>query len=510
MKIKRAILSVWNKDGIVKLGQFLSQHGVELLSTDGTQKALEAAGLKVTAIGDVTGFGAVMDGRVKTLHPKVFGGILADRKNAEHLRDLQDIGGLEIDLVVVNFYPFVQQAVAKKLDFIDAIEFIDIGGPSMVRAAAKNYHSVLPLCDPEEYGQFMDIFNETNGNIPLEYRKKSASAVFAMTSAYETAIYNYFNENEEDLPESMSINLEKSADLRYGENPHQEAAFYLPDGVSPAWYQHQGKILSYNNYTDMESAFNIPLEFSETACAIIKHANPCGFGLGKNTKEAYLRAVTTDSVSYFGGIVGFNREVDADTAEELVQPFLECIIAPSFSADALGILKKKKNLRIISVGNKGLQDHYSIKSVAGGYLYQQKDNQQGELEKLETVTQIKPKKLELKALQLGWKLVRNVKSNAIVFANSDQLLGVGAGQMSRIDSVKIAVRKVSESGLNLKGAIMASDAFFPFSDSVEIAAKAGISAIIQPGGSIKDKDVIKKADELGIAMILTSVRHFLH
>jgi phosphoribosylaminoimidazolecarboxamide formyltransferase/IMP cyclohydrolase len=252
------------------------------------------------------------------------------------------------------------------------------------------------------------------------------------------------------------------------------------------------------------------LEFSETACAIIKHANPCGFGLGKNTKEAYLRAVTTDSVSYFGGIVGFNREVDADTAEELVQPFLECIIAPSFSVNALGILKKKKNLRIISVGNKGLQDHYSIKSVAGGYLYQQKDNQQGELEKLEIVTQIKPKKLELKALQLGWKLVRNVKSNAIVFANSDQLLGVGAGQMSRIDSVKIAIRKVLEASLNLEGAIMASDAFFPFSDSVEIAAKAGISAIIQPGGSIKDKDVIKKADELGIAMIFTRIRHFLH
>ena len=451
-----------------------------------------------------------MNGRVKTLHPKVFGGILADRENTKHLIDLKDIGGYEIDLVVVNFYPFVQYAVEKKLAFKDAIEFIDIGGPSMIRAAAKNYHSVLPLCDPDKYSDFIDTFNKTKGNIPLEYRKKSASIVFSMSSAYESAIYNYFNEDEDSFPASVSMNLEKSADLRYGENPHQNAAFYLPKGISPSWNQLQGKIPSYNNYADMESAFNIPLEFSETACAIIKHANPCGFAIGENPKEAYLRAVSTDPVSYFGGIVGFNREVDSVTAEELIQPFLECIIAPSFSDTALGILKKKKNIRVISVGKEGLQDHYSIKSVAGGYLYQQKDNQQGELEKLETVTQIKPKELELKALHLGWKLVRNVKSNAIIFANSDQLLGVGAGQMSRIDAVKIAVRKVSESGLNLKGAIMASDAFFPFSDSVEIAAKAGISAIIQPGGSIKDEDVIKKADALGIAMVFTSIRHFLH
>ena len=510
MKIKRALLSVWNKDGIIELGQFLVQQNIEILSTGGTQTALEAAGLKVTTIGDITGSGAVMDGRVKTLHPKVFGGILADRENAEHLLDLQDIGGLKIDLVVVNFYPFVQEAVDKNLDFKKTIEFIDIGGPSMVRAAAKNYHSVLPLCDPEKYAEFIDTFNETNGDISLEYRQKSATAVFAMTSAYDSAIYNYFTKDEEVLPETVSINLKKSIHLRYGENPHQDAAFYLPEGKSATWHQHQGKILSYNNYADMESAFNISLEFSETACAIIKHANPCGFGLGKNLKEAYLRAVTTDPVSYFGGIVGFNREVDADIALELVQPFLECIIAPSFSDTALEILKKKKNLRVISVGKEGLQDHYSIKSIAGGYLYQQKDNQQGELEKLETVTHTKPKQSEFHALQLGWKLVRNVKSNAIIFANSDQLLGVGAGQMSRIDSVKIAVRKVSEAGLNLKGAIMASDAFFPFSDSVEIAAEAGISAIIQPGGSIKDKDVIKKADELGIAMVFTGIRHFLH
>ncbi|SVB88342.1 uncharacterized protein METZ01_LOCUS241196, partial [marine metagenome] len=262
-----------------------------------------------------------MDGRVKTLHPKVFGGILADRGNQTHIKDLQNLGGLVIDMVVANFYPFINEAVKKKLDFKEAIEFIDIGGPSMVRAAAKNYHSVLPLCDPEQYSNFMDIFNINNGDIPLKFLKKSAASVFAMTSAYEFAIYNYFNENE--FKKSVLINLKKTADLRYGENPHQNAAFYLPENSSPSWHQHQGKKLSYNNYADMESAFDIPLEFSATACAVIKHSNPCGFGLGKNTKEAYLRAVTTDSVSYFGGIVGFNRKVDANTAEELVQPFLE-------------------------------------------------------------------------------------------------------------------------------------------------------------------------------------------
>ena len=510
MKIKRALLSVWNKNGIVELGQFLVQQNIEILSTGGTQKALEKAGMRVTSIGDVTGNSVIMDGRVKTLHPKVFGGILADRDNPQHLLDLEDINGLEIDLIVVNFYPFIQKAVDKNLDFKNAIEFIDIGGPAMVRSAAKNYHSVLPLCDPKKYTEFIETFKDTDGNIPLEYRKRSATAVFAMTSAYESAIYNYFCKDNEALPEIVLINLKKATNLRYGENPHQDAAFYIPEGEFATWYQHQGKTLSYNNYADMESAYNIPLEFSEFACVIIKHSNPCGFGVGANSKEAYLRAVTTDPISYFGGIVGFNQEVTDDMAEELVQPFLECIIAPSFSDTALGILKKKKNLRVISVGKEGFQDLYSIKSVTGGYLYQQKDSLQGELEKMDIVTKIEPNKLELKALQIGWKLVRNVKSNAIVLANCDQLLGVGAGQMSRIDSVKIAFRKVAEAGLNLKGAIMASDAFFPFSDSVELAAEAGISAIIQPGGSIKDEDVIKKADELGIAMAFTGIRHFLH
>jgi len=510
MKIKRALISVWNKSNIATLGKFLSNQKIEIVSTGGTKKVMEDAGVRVIGIEDITGGRAVMDGRVKTLHPKIFGGILADRENTSHLTDLSDLGGLEIDLVVVNFYPFIVEAVEKNLDFSKAIEFIDIGGPSMVRAAAKNYHSVLPLCNPENYAEFIEEFEKSNGQISLEFRKKSASAVFAMTASYESAISNYFMKDEESLPEVVNLNLSKSSNLRYGENPHQSAAFYLSEGKAEAWHQHQGKILSYNNYADMESAFNIPQEFSKSACVIIKHANPCGFGIGDNSKEAYFRAVTTDPISYFGGIVGFNCEVNVETAEELIQPFLECIIAPSYSDEALEVLKKKKNLRVISVGKKGIVEEYSVKSVAGGYLYQQKDFQQGELEKIEIVTKKLPSKLEMNAIRLGWKLVRHVKSNAIVFANSNQLLGVGAGQMSRVDSVKIAIRKVDEAGLNLQGATMASDAFFPFSDSIELAIRAGISTIVQPGGSIKDAEVINKANEMGVAMAFTKIRHFLH
>ena len=510
MKIKRALISVWNKDGIVELGKFLADQNIEILSTGGTKKVLEEAGLVVTSISFLTGSASVMDGRVKTLHPKIFGGILADRKNPQHLNDLEDLHGLEIDLVVVNFYPFIQEVVEKKLEFKDAIEFIDIGGPSMIRAAAKNYHSVLPLCNTGLYSEFMDTFIETDGVIPLDFRKKMAALVFSMTSDYETAIYNYFTMNDDAFPQNLNINLKKSSELRYGENPHQQAAFYSQPGKSLDWHQHQGKLLSYNNYTDMESAYAIPQEFDEPACAIIKHANPCGFGLGNNLNEAYKRAVSTDPVSYFGGIVGFNQEVDAETAQVLVQPFLECIIAPSFSKKASEILKKKKNLRVISVSADYAEDSMYIKSVAGGYLYQQKDSLYGGINNLKIVTERQPTDNEYTSMDLGWKLVRQVKSNAIVLADNIQLLGIGAGQMSRIDSVKIAIQKVTDSGLNLHGSIMASDAFFPFPDCVELAAKAGITAVIQPGGSIKDDTVIAQANKLGIAMALTGIRHFLH
>ena len=509
MKIKRALLSVWDKDGIVELGQFLSENNIEILSTGGTKKILEDHGLDITSISHLTGSGAVMDGRVKTLHPKVFGGILADRSNINHLHDLEKLHGLEIDLVVVNFYPFVKEAVQKKLTFKKAIEFIDIGGPSMIRAAAKNYHSVVPLCDKKHYLDFMKTFESNNGNIAIDFRQKMAISVFALTSQYETEIYNYFMPENVELPEKININLKKSMDLRYGENPHQKAGFYIEPNNFPNWKQHHGKELSYNNFTDMESAYSIVQDFDLPACSIIKHANPCGFGIDKNLKNAFLRAVSSDPISYFGGIVGFNKVVDEQVANELIKPFLECIIAPSFSSKAMEILQRKKNLRLISVndGNNGMT---TMKSVAGGYLLQDKDYNSFNFNDLKIVTNKKPTDNDMKAMDLGWKLVRYVKSNAIVFSDKNQLLSVGAGQMSRIDSVKIAIKKVADNGLNLHGSIMASDAFFPFSDCIELASEVGVSSIIQPGGSIKDEEIIKTANKLGVAMGFTGFRHFFH
>jgi len=508
--IKRALISVWNKEGIAELGQFLQKNNIEILSTGGTQTVLKNAGINVISVADITGTGAVMDGRVKTLDPKIFGGILADRNNPSHLIDLASIEGLEIDLVVVNFYPFVHEAVNKKLAFTKAIEFIDIGGPSMIRAAAKNYHSIVPLCKPELYSDFMIEFSANEGKIKLEVRQKYACEVFSMTSRYEAAIYNYFTKDSSGFSNTINLSLEKADDLRYGENPHQKAAFYLPDGKALPWTQLQGKALSYNNFADMESAISMALEFDEAACAIIKHANPCGFGVGESINEAYHRAVSTDPVSYFGGIVAFNKVIDVNTAMELVNPFLECIIAPEVTPEALEVFKKKKNLRVVTVGKNYEPSHESIKSVAGGYLVQQKDSDQGELDKLQIVTDLQPSDEELKAMKLGWTLVRYVKSNGIVYSSPTQLLAVGAGQMSRVDSVKIGIRKVNEAGLNLDGSILASDAFFPFSDSIEIAAEQGVKVIIQPGGSIKDQDVIDKANELGLVMAFTKTRHFYH
>ena len=508
--IKRALISVWNKEGVVELAQFLQTNNIEILSTGGTQTALENASINVTSVSDITGTGAVMDGRVKTLDPKIFGGILADRNNPSHLSDLASIDGLEIDLVVVNFYPFVNEAVNKQLNFEKAIEFIDIGGPSMIRAAAKNYHSIVPLCSPDLYSDFMSEFSTNEGKIPLNIRQKYACRVFSMTSRYEAAIYDYFTKDSNELSDTLNLLLEKAADLRYGENPHQEAAFYLPDGKSLPWTQLQGKALSYNNYADIESAIAMTLEFSEASCAIVKHANPCGFGVGNSINEAYHRAVSTDPISYFGGIVAFNKVIDKNTAMDLVKPFLECIIAPEVTPEALDIFKKKKNLRVLILRENYEPSHESIKSVAGGYLVQEKDSNQGELDKLEIVTDLQPSSDEVKAMKLGWTLVRYVKSNGIVYSSPTQLLAVGAGQMSRVDSIKIGIRKVNEAGLNLDGSILASDAFFPFPDSIEIAAEQGVKVIIQPGGSIKDQDVIDKANQLGLVMAFTKTRHFYH
>ena len=508
---KKALISVWDKTGIVEFSKSLVERGFEILSTGGTKSLLEQNDIPVTSVSDLTGFGSIMDGRVKTLHPKVFGGILADRKNDSHISDLLAMDAFEIDLVVVNLYPFVEQAIKKKLPINKAIEFIDIGGPSMLRAAAKNHESVIPLCDSSDYEDFIRKFDNSNGQISIENRQEYAAKIFKITTQYDMQISSYLNsDNNQEFADKISINAIKKDELRYGENPHQKAAFYTSKDNDNSWSQLQGKQLSYNNYTDIESAFSIVNDFEQISCSIIKHANPCGFAVGDNTIQAFERAVSSDPVSYFGGIVGFNSTVDRELAEILVKPFLECIVAPDFDDQSLEVFKTKKNLRLIKTSKEFTLSNKMIKNALGGYLLQDRDQLFFDIKNCDIVTKLKPSSNEINALELGWKLVKYVKSNAIIFANNNQVLSAGAGQMSRVDSVKNAIRKISETGLSLKGAIMASDAFFPFPDCIEIAAKAGIKSIIQPGGSIKDSDAIDVADELGLSMLFTKARHFYH
>ena len=508
---KKALISVWDKTGIVEFSKSLIERGFEILSTGGTKSLLEKNNIAVTSVSDLTGFGSIMDGRVKTLHPKVFGGILADRKNDSHISDLLAMDAFEIDLVVVNLYPFVEQAIEKKLPINKAIEFIDIGGPSMLRAAAKNHESVIPLCDSSDYEDFIEKFDNSNGKISIKNRQEYAAKIFKITTQYDMQISSYLNSNSnEQFSDKISINVIKKDELRYGENPHQKAAFYTSEDNDNSWSQLQGKQLSYNNYTDIESAFSIVNDFEQISCSIIKHANPCGFAVGDNTIQAFERAVSSDPVSYFGGIVGFNSTVDRELAEILVKPFLECVVAPDFDDQSLEVFKTKKNLRLIKTSKEFTLSNKMIKNALGGYLLQDRDQLFFDIKNCDIVTKLKPSSNEINALELGWKLVKYVKSNAIIFANKNQVLSTGAGQMSRVDSVKNAIRKISETGLSLEGAIMASDAFFPFPDCIEIAAKAGIKSIIQPGGSIKDSDAIDVADELGLSMLFTKARHFYH
>ena len=511
-KIKKALISVWDKTGLVEMAQFLSDNDIEIISTGGTKRILEEAGLDVKSVTDVTKQNEIMDGRVKTLHPLLFGGILADRNNNEHLHDLEKLSTSFIDLVIVNLYPFESEAVAKKLDLDKAIEFIDIGGPSLLRAAAKNNKHVIPLCDPKQYEDFINIYNQNNGLIPVENRITFAKEVFMLTSSYDSMIGKYLV-GQNDLEDNLNLEYSKSNSLRYGENPHQNSTFYIKNTDQPIFKQLHGKQLSYNNYFDIESAVGIVYEFEELSCAIVKHSNPCGFGLGKDNLIAYKNAVSTDPVSYFGGIVAFNREVDIDVANELNKSFLECVVAPSFTAESKEILMKKKNVRLITISKSkfsSLQKIPLMRTVFNGLLIQDRDQFHRDENSFEVVSNRKPNDSELKALILGWKLVKFVKSNAIVFNNHEKLLGIGAGQMSRIDSVKIGARKSNENSLNLKGAMMASDAFFPFPDSIELANKYGIQGVIQPGGSIKDEEVVKVVNKLDLIMVLTKERHFYH
>lgn len=507
--MKRALLSVWNKDKVVDLAKFLIDKDFEIISTGGTKKILLDNNINVTSISDVTNFNEVMDGRVKTLHPKIFGGLLADRSNNNHMKDLETIKSAPIDLVVVNLYPFEEMSAKNNMNLDKLIEYIDVGGPSMLRAAAKNYKSVITLSNPNMYENFMIEYSKTNGNIDILKRKDYAKYVFLETSKYDSIIFSEFSkDNDEKLGDSLNINFSKDFDLRYGENPHQKSAFYT-DKTSSSFKQLSGKKLSYNNFFDIETSIRVVKEFGTSCCCIIKHSNPCGFSLGKNLINCFEGAVSCDPISYFGGIVGFNRKINHKIAKKLIEPFLECIVCPDIDDDALEILKMKKNLRVIVYNNNYNYSNLSVRSVMGGILSQTlTHNNQSKDWKI--VTSVKPLKRDMNALILGWKLVKFVKSNAIVIANDKQILGVGAGQMSRVDSVKIAIQKAKENGFDLQNSILASDAFFPFSDSIELACKNGIKHFIQPGGSIKDKEIIKKADKLKVSMIFTNQRLFFH
>jgi phosphoribosylaminoimidazolecarboxamide formyltransferase / IMP cyclohydrolase len=508
----RALLSVSNKEGIVSFAKQLAELGVEIISTGGTKKALEEHGIPVISISEVTGFPEILDGRVKTLHPMIHGGLLAIREDENHRKQLEQHQITPIDLVVVNLYPFQQTIAKSDVTFAEAIENIDIGGPTMLRAAAKNHQYVTVVVDPADYETILQELKE-NGVVSKATNLRLAAKVFRHTAAYDAMIAEYLtNIAGEQYPESLTITFEKKQDLRYGENPHQSAAFYQkPLGSSfsiAAAKQLHGKELSYNNINDANAALQIVKEFTEPAAVAVKHMNPCGVGIGGNIYEAFTRAYEADPTSIFGGIVALNREVDRDTALKMHEIFLEIVIAPSFSTEALEILTQKKNIRLLTVDFDAKQKKETfVVSVKGGLLVQDEDTYTLDDANITIPTKREPTEKEWEDLKLAWKVVKHVKSNAIVLAKDGMTIGVGAGQMNRVGAAKIAIEQAGEKA---KGAVLASDAFFPMDDTVEAAAKAGVTAIIQPGGSIRDADSIKKADEYGIAMVFTGVRHFKH
>ena len=523
MAVERALLSVFDKTGIVQFARKLAALKIEILSTGGTAKLLRDEGVAVKDVSDFTGWPEMLGGRVKTLHPKVHGGLLFRREHADDQKETQQHGITPIDLVVVNLYPFEQTAAKVYLPAEELIENIDIGGPTMLRSAAKNFESVTVVADPADYDRVAQQLQQ-NQNTTLALRLELARKVFATTSRYDGLItmnlerLNLLGDKLEvqpkpTLPERVHIALRRKQELRYGENPHQSAGLYVPAGTLPkglaAAKQLQGKELSYNNYVDLESARSLVAEFERPASVIIKHNNPCGAAEQSSLLDAYTKAFACDPLSAFGGVIAFNHIVDGVTAEAVSKLFAECILAPGFSERAEEIFSAKKNLRLLQLPQGGLDfdRELLLKPVFGGMLVQQPDLGTLKGRELRVVTKRAPTDAELEDMKFGWKVCKHVKSNAIVFSKDGATLGVGAGQMSRVDSVKIAVAKAQKS---LQGTVVASDAFFPFPDGVEEAAKAGATAFIQPGGSVKDPDVIAAADRLGLAMVFTEMRHFLH
>jgi len=524
-RISRALLSVSDKTGLTEFARLLAGFGIELVSTGGTARALAEAGLRVRDVAELTGFPEMMDGRVKTLHPKIHGGLLAIRHNAEHIRAMQDHHIPAIDLLVVNLYPF-EATVAKGAGFDDCIENIDIGGPAMIRAAAKNHADVAVIVEPADYAVLMAELAEHQGLTTGTLRKRLAAKAYARTAAYDAAISSWFaGELKDAAPDFRAFGGRLIEALRYGENPHQAAAFYrTPDprtGVAGA-HQVQGKQLSYNNINDTDAAYECVAEFDPArtaACAIVKHANPCGVAEGASLIDAYRKALACDPVSAFGGIVAVNRPLDADAARAITEIFTEVIIAPEASPEAIAVVGAKKNLRLLIAG--GLADPraagLTVKSVAGGLLVQSRDNAVVDDMRLTTVTRRGPTAAELADLRFAFRVAKHVKSNTIVYAKNGATVGIGAGQMSRVDAARIAARKVEdaarEAGLPAPltcGSVVASDAFFPFADGLVVAIEAGATAVIQPGGSVRDDEVIKAADDHDVAMVFTGIRHFRH
>jgi phosphoribosylaminoimidazolecarboxamide formyltransferase/IMP cyclohydrolase len=517
--IKQALISVSDKTGIVDFARGLAGFGVGLISTGGTARLLTDAGLKVTEVAQHTGFPEMLDGRVKTLHPKIHAGILARRDVPAHMAALRSAGIPMIDLVVVNLYPFRATVARAECTLEEAIENIDIGGPAMVRSAAKNYQHVAVVTDPADYASVLKEMASAHGAVGAETRFRLAQKAFSHTAAYDGAISNYLTAldaagRRADFPARLNLQFDLIQELRYGENPHQNAAFYRDLDPAPGslgdYVQLQGKELSYNNIGDADAAWECVKTFDQPACVIVKHANPCGVAVGSDSLEAYRKAFATDPTSAFGGIIAFNHELDARTAEAVAQQFVEVVIAPGIADGAAAVFAEKANIRVLAVPLAPGANVIDVKRIGGGLLVQTPDNMNVDVGQLKTVTRVKPSEQQLADLLFAWRVAKFVKSNAIVFCGNGQTLGVGAGQMSRVDSARIASIKAANAGLALTGSVVASDAFFPFRDGVDVVAQAGAKAVIQPGGSMRDEEVVAAADEHGIAMVFTGYRHFRH
>ncbi len=520
--IKQALISVSDKTGVLEFARALAAMNVKLLSTGGTAKLLADNGLQVTEVADYTGFPEMLDGRVKTLHPKVHGGILARRDFPAHMEALAQHAIPTIDMVVVNLYPFQQTVAKDQCSLEDAIENIDIGGPAMLRSSAKNHKDVVVICDPTDYEVVLGEMRANNGDVAYETRFGLAKKVFAHTAQYDGAITNYFTSLGADrehatrsaYPETLNLHFAKVQDMRYGENPHQSAAFYRDiaavDGALANYRQLQGKELSYNNIADADAAWECVKTFDGVACVIIKHANPCGVAVGVDAAEAYAKAFQTDPTSAFGGIIAFNCELDGKAAEAVAKQFVEVLIAPSFTAEARKVFESKQNVRLLEIPLARAVNAYDMKRVGGGLLLQSADAKNVQVGELKVVTKKQPTQQQLQDMMFAWRVAKFVKSNAIVFCGNGMTLGVGAGQMSRVDSARIASIKAQNAGLQLAGSAVASDAFFPFRDGLDVVVAAGATCVIQPGGSMRDQEVIDAADEQGIVMALTGTRHFRH